>query len=53
MLLSHTLTMRGNDEAKLIEFRPVVQEEIAWRTDGQTDVWKKNVALTHPYHEGK
>ena len=26
MLLSHTLTMRGSDEACLVEFRPVVKE---------------------------
>ena len=29
MLLSHTLTMRGSDVASLVEFHPVVYEEIA------------------------
>ena len=29
MLFSHTLTMRGSDVASLVEFRPVVEEEIA------------------------
>ena len=29
MLLSHTLTMRGYDVASLVEFCPVVKEEIA------------------------
>ena len=29
MLLSHTVTMRGSDVAGLVEFRPVVYEEIA------------------------
>ena len=29
MLLSHTLTMRGSDEASMVEFSQVVKEEIA------------------------
>ena len=29
MLISDSLTMRGSDGANLVEFRPVVQEEIA------------------------
>ena len=28
MLLSHTLTMRGSDVASLVEFCPVLKEEI-------------------------
>ena len=28
MFLSHTLTMRGSDIASLVEFHPVVSEEI-------------------------
>ena len=35
-LLSHTLTIKGSEVTSLVKFRPVVQEEIAWRTDGQT-----------------
>ena len=54
MLLSHILTMRGSDVASLIEFRPVVKEEIEWRTDGRTtDARKNNVTLAQPYHKGK
>ena len=36
MLLSHTLTMRGSDVGSLVEFRPVVKEEIVWGTNGLT-----------------
>ena len=36
MLLSHTLTMRGHDVASLVEFRPVVKEEIALQTNRRT-----------------
>ena len=54
MLLSHTLTVRESDVASLVEFCPVVQEEIVWRADGQMygrmDTLKNNVALAHPYH---
>ena len=54
ILLSHTLTMRESHVASLVEFCPVVLEQIAWRTDGRmTNAWKNNVALAHPYHEGK
>ena len=48
------LSVRESDVASLVEFCPVVQEEIVWRADGQMygrmDTLKNNVALAHPYH---
>ena len=35
ILLSYTLIMRGSDVASLVEFRPMVQEELAWWTDDE------------------
>ena len=53
MLLSHTLTMRRNDLARLVEFCPVVSEKTdRWMDAGLTDL-KNNVVLTHPNHEEK
>ena len=52
MLLSHTPTMRGSDVARLVEFRSGLGgDSVAdrWRVDGRI----KNVALVHPYQEGK
>ena len=34
----HNLTMRESDVVSLVEFHPVVKEEIAW----QTDEWTKD-----------
>ena len=45
MLLLHTLTMRGSDAASLVEFHPVVYEEIAWLTDRQTDGGVNNISI--------
>ena len=50
---------QGSDVANLVEFRPVVKEEIACQTAGRStdarmdEARKINVAFTHPYHEGK
>ena len=46
MLVLHTLAMIGSDVASLVEFQPVVWEEIARQTnrqmmDAQTDAQKK------------
>ena len=54
MLLSHTSFMRGYDVTSLVEFRPVVKDEIAWRTDERTtDARKNKIALAQLYHKGK
>ena len=52
MLILHTLTIRESDLASSVEFRPVVLEEISYRTNGRTtdaraDAQKNNVALSH------
>ena len=50
MLLLHTLTMRGNDVAGLVEF-----QSSGLGGDGKTDRWTDghNIAHAHSYHEGK
>ena len=57
MLLSHTLTMRRSDIARLVEFRlMVLGNNVTDRStddgckDGRTE---KGVPLAHPYHEEK
>ena len=56
MLLTHTFTMRGSDVASLVDFRLVVLEETALRTDERThertDAQKNSVALAHPNKTG-
>ena len=52
MLPLHILTIRESDIASSVEFRPMVLEEISYRTNGLTtdaraDVQKNNVALSH------
>ena len=52
MLPLHTLTIRESDKASSVEFRPVVLEEISYRTndlttDARAGVQKNNVALSH------
>ena len=47
ILLSHTLTMRPNDEASLVEFHSDRQMDGRWM-QGPTDAWKNNVALAYP-----
>ena len=50
-LLLHTLTIRGSDLARLVEFHPFDQEDSM--TDRCMDAQKNNVALAHPHHVGK
>ena len=54
-MLFDTLIMRGGHVASFVKVRTVVKEETALRADGrrQTDERKANVALAHPYYEGK
>ena len=52
ILLLHTLTIRESNVASSVEFRPVVLEEISYRTNGRTtdaraDAQKNNNALSH------
>ena len=52
MLLSHTLTTRGRHVASFGLIPPSGLGDSG--TDRRTDArWKNNVALAHPYHEGK
>ena len=57
ILLLHTLTIRGSDEASFVEFRPSGLRGDSmtdrWTDDGRMDAWKINVALAQPYHEEK
>ena len=50
-LLSHTLTMRGDHEARLVKFRTVVQEEIARRTSTvvQEEIARRTTIWTNIY----
>ena len=39
--------MGGSYVASLVEFRPVVKEEIAWQTDGRVRAHEKKMLLSH------
>ena len=53
MLLSHTLTMRGNDAASLVGPPSGIGGDSVTKDGRTTDAQKNSVALTHPHHEGK
>ena len=51
ILLSHTLTMSGSDEASLVDSPSGLGVDSVM--DRWMDAQKNNVAFAHPYHEGK